>query len=406
MLKRLLPTTGSGKAGLATLVVGLAAVIYVGWTMFRSPTGTGTPGALTSLEPRDRENGFDVAVPSARRVAGFVESYAPRVEETERDVQKLTLELQARALREKEQEALLRQLEKRLLDREKKEAADRAAGGLPSPAAAAGPEKAFRDAIGLASADPRKTDVPQEPETAARIQKIALNPPPGSLRKETHIPAGSFAEGVMLTGCFAPVEGQAMPIQIRLTSDWTTPNRGRVPLGDAFIVGKAQGDANSERAIIQVEKLSYVHTTGRSIEVGLNGFVADRDGVQGAQGKYVWRAEELLVYAAAAGGAAGAGDALSQSQTTTQVSPVGGATQFITGNLGKFAGGRALSGAASQMNQTIAKRLGEISPAIWVPNGRRVTVVLIDGAKLQNLDPKEIDHEARLAPYSGLDLDR
>ena len=70
------------------------------------------------------------------------------------------------------------------------------------------------------------------------------------------------------------------------------------------------------------------------------------------------------------------------------------------------AGGRALSGASNQLGQTLTKRLNEITPAIWVPNGRRVTVVLIEGATLPALDPKEPNHGDRHAPFSGLDLDR
>lgn len=402
MIRKLIPTTRQGKVALSALALGLSGVIYVGVTMLRGQA----LGALPSGESRDRESGFDVAVPSARRVAGFVESYAPRVEETERDVRKLEGDLKSATTREKEREALLRQLLKRLEDQEKKDAARDITPGLPSPSGAATPDKAFLGALGIAQADGRKVELPKEPEITARIKMFTLPLPPGSTRKETHIPAGSFAEGVLLTGCFAPVEGQAMPLQIRLTSDWTTPNRGHVPLGDAFVVGKAQGDANSERAIVQLEKLSYVHTTGRTIEVGLNGYIADSDGIQGASGKYVWRASEFLLYSGGAGALAGAGDALSQSQTATQLNPVGGATQLITGNVGKFAGGRALSGASTQLGQTITKRLNEITPAIWVPNGRRVTVVLIDGATLLNLDPKEIDHGDRHAPFSGLDLDR
>lgn len=404
MIRNMIPASRQGKAAVAVLVLGLVGVVYVGATMLRGPSAS----SLTSPAPgetRDRESGFDVAVPSARRVAGFVESYAPRVEETERDVRKLEDELKASGKREKEREVLLQQLIQRLEDREKKEAADRESGGLPSPSGAPSGRGLFDPAFPVADAG-RKADIPKEPEASARIQKITLGAAPAMTKKETRIPAGSFAEGVLLTGVFAPVEGQAMPVQIRLVSDWTTPNRGRVPLAEAFVVGKAQGDANPERAIVQLEKISYVHSTGRTIEVGVNGYVADKDGIQGAGGKYIWRAQELLTYSALAGAGQGAGDALSQSQTSTQLSPLGGATQILTGDVGKFAGGRALSGAASQMNQSIAKRLNEISPAVWVPNGRRVTVILIDGATLPNLDPKEIDRGDSHAPFSGLDVDR
>jgi hypothetical protein len=373
-----------------TLVV--AAVIAIALSAFGSPSGPDHAGPRRAGQ--EREGGFSLAVPSAQRVAGFVETYAPRVEEAEREIEKLTLALKAADERQKKQEAVLLAIAGELKDaRSEMSARIDAARGGPfagiSPTAAGGAGK------------------PEEPrEEAVRIQRIRLQGPAPSAAPEVHLPAGSFAEGVMLTGVFAPVEGQALPVQIRLSSEWTTPNRGRVPIGDAFLVGKAQGDPNSERATIQLERLSYVHTSGRSVEIPLNGFIVDSDGVQGAKGKYVWRAEEFMLYAAGAGAAAGAGDALSQSQTTTQLSPIGGAAQLITGDIGKFAGGRALSGAANQLNQAIGKRLNEISPAIWVPNGKHVTVTLIDGATLTGVAPKELNYGDRRTPYAGLDLDR
>lgn len=381
-----------------TLMLGGTLLVLVVLALALSALGGAGPTDLSgSRRPGgDREQGFTLAVPSAQRVAGFVETYAPRVEGTERDIDKLTQALKLADERQKKQEELLRALAGELRDA-RSDIAGRAPERTPPLPSPVTPPGAHAQEVKVA---------PEVPVEVPRIQTIRLPAASAAGVQEVHLPAGSFAEGVMLTGVFAPVEGQALPVQIRLSSEWTTPNRGRIPIGDAFLVGKAQGDANSERATIQIEKLSYVHSTGRSIEIPVNGYIVDKDGIQGAQGKYVWRAEEFMIYAAAAGAAAGAGDALSQSQTTTTLNPIGGATQLITGDLGKFAGGRALSGAANQLNQAIGKRLNEISPAIWVPNGRTVTVTLIDGATLIGVAPKELQHVDGRTPYAGLDLDR
>lgn len=378
-----------------TLMLAGALVILI--VLAIALTALGGPSTGDRQDPKrasqDREQGFSLAVPSAQRVAGFVESYAPRVEETEREIVKLTEVLKAADERQKKQEAVLIALAGELKEA-RTELSARPEAARPGPFAA------------IASTSGPSVKPEDIREETPRIQKIRLQAPAPPAAPEAHLPAGSFAEGTLLTGVFAPVEGQALPVLIRLSSEWTTPDRGRVPIGDAFLIGKAQGDANSERATVQLEKLSYVHTNGRSIELPVNGFIVDKDGIQGAKGKYVWRAEEFMIYAAAAGGAAGAGDALSQTQTTTTLSPLGGATQFLTGDIGKYAGGRALSGAAQQLNQAIAKRLNEISPAIWVPNGRPVTVTLIDGATLAGVAPKELGPTNGRTPYAGLDLDR
>src|SRR5581483_6927742 len=228
---------------------------------------------------QDREQGFSLAVPSAQRVAGFVESYAPRVEETEREIGKLTEALKAADERQKKQEAVLIAIAGELKEA-RSELNARAEAARPGPFAAVAP---------TSSGTAGRTE--ELREETPRIQKIRLQALAAPSVPEARLPAGSFAEGTLLTGVFAPVEGQALPVLIRLSSEWTTPDRGRVPIGDAFLIGKAQGDANSERATVQLEKLSYVHTNGRTIELPINGFIVDTDGIQGAKGKYVWRAE-------------------------------------------------------------------------------------------------------------------
>ena len=394
MLRKLWNSSRLSKVLLLTAALVILAVLSVA---LMSLGGSGAP-ALAAWPGGEREAGFSLAVPSAQRVAGFVETYAPRVEETERDLEKLSQALKAADLRQKKQEDLLLALAGQLTEtrkelvhaeasRDERRTGD-ARGPFPSP---------------LALGAKAHEDLPEPPP---RIQKIRLVGPRAAAARDVHLPAGSFAEGCLLTGCFAPVEGQALPVKIRLTGDWIAPNRTRIPLGDAFLIGKALGDANSERAIIQLDKLSYVHSTGRSIELSVNGYIADSDGVQGAAGKYVWRAAELVGYSALAGGVSGAGEALSQSQTSTQLNPLGGANQIVTGDLAKFAAGRGTSRAADEIQKAIAKRIDQLIPAIWVPNGRKVTVTLIDGATLAGVAPKELDHAHSRTPYQGLDLDR
>ncbi len=397
MIRKLWKSSRLSKA----LILGAALVILLVFSV--ALMSLASPGAASSAScsGADREAGFSLAVPSAQRVAGFVETYAPRVEETEKDLEKLSQALKVADERQKKQEELLRALAGELTQTRKDLARAEASrdpvipgregdakGPFPNPLAIG--QKAHEDA----------------PEPPSRIQKIRLAGPRTDAAREVHLPAGSFAEGVLLTGCFAPVEGQALPVKIRLTGEWIAPNRTRIPLGDAFLIGKALGDANSERAVVQLDKLSYVHSNGRSIEVSVNGYIADSDGVQGAAGQYVWRAAELVGYSAVAGGISGAGEALAQSQTSTQLNPLGGANQIVTGDLAKFAAGRGTSRAADEIQKAIAKRIDQLIPAIWVPNGRKITVTLIDGATLPGVAPKELDHVHSRTPYQGLDLDR
>jgi hypothetical protein len=139
--------------------------------------------------------------------------------------------------------------------------------------------------------------------------------------------------------------------------------------------------------VVQLDTLSVLDAAGKPSETRVNGWVADDDGIQGLRGHYVWRADEIAGLSALAGGLSGGADALAQRETTTQTTPLGGAQGLVTGDPLKFAGFRSLSAALSRLSDTINQRLGEVVPAIYVPNARRVTVAFIGGATLEGLEP-------------------
>jgi hypothetical protein len=220
-----------------------------------------------------------------------------------------------------------------------------------------------------------------------------------------HIPAGSFGDATLLTGVYAPVNDEALPVLMRLDAALVGPARSHVPVRDAFLVGKAQGDANSQRATIQIQTLSYVTRSGRTVEIPVNGWVVDIDGIQGLAGTYVWRAEELATLAAASGGLAAGAEALAAGETTATASPLGSVTS-MTGSPLRFSASRAASGALQKISEIIARRMEEITPAVYVPNAKPVTVAFISGATLTDLAIEEEEDDVRANPFSGLDPER
>ncbi len=247
-------------------------------------------------------------------------------------------------------------------------------------------------------------------KAVARPETAPPPPPPGSPRFRTfefekrkggalHVPAGSFGEATLLTGVFAPTTGEALPVLLRLDAALTGPQKSRVPIRGAFLVGKAQGDANSRRATVQIETLSVVRADGTAVETKVNGWVADDDGLQGLRGVYVWRADEIVALASATGALAGGAEALGQRETTAQVTPLGGIQGTVTGDPLKFAGYRSLSTAFARLGEMMTRRLDEIVPAIHVANARRVTVAFISGATLEGCEAPEI----AASPFEGLD---
>ncbi len=336
---------GAASAGLGLLVL----TIYGASREQRAAAAPAAPA---------RES-FEVGLTTAQEVRGMVGAYGQRVEQTERGIAELKGELGKT---------------RGLLDQALAILAERSATAEP----------------------------PRPPETS-RFRAFEFGAPES---RRVQIPAGSFVEATLLTGVYAPVNGDPLPVLLRLDSALIGPNRTRLPLPRALLVGKAVGDANSRRATIQVDSVSIADAAGRVRELKANAWVVDEDGLQGLRGSYVWRADEIAGLAAATGALQAGADAMAAREGTTTVTPLGGATTAVTGDPLALAGFRAAGGAAAKLGEIVAERLKEVVPAILVANGRKVTVAFVNGVTIEGLDPGEVDHGTSGAPWRGLDSAR
>ena len=321
------------------------------------------PAAASQASPPTPPS-FDVGLPTAQEVRNMLAVYGERVEGTEKELAALKAELSETRKR---------------LDEDRK----RDVSGL---------EKLLQD---LRNATAAKPEPPSEPP-APRFRTIEFERRAG---KSVHVPAGSFAEATLLTGVFAPTTGEPLPVLLKLDAALIGPKRSRVPLRDAFLVGKATGDSNSRRAVVQLQTLSTLKADGTPAEAVVNGWVTDDDGIQGLRGQYVWRADEVIALSTLGGALSGGADAMSQRETTTQVTPLGGAQGTVTGDPVKFAGYRAMAAGFGHLSDMVSSRAREIVPAIYVANARRVTVAFISGATLEGLEPPA----PASSPFEGLD---
>lgn len=254
----------------------------------------------------------------------------------------------------------------------------------------------------ISSADPTLNVGP------ARIRKIDIankKPELKTKRQVVRIPPGTFVKAKLLTGVYAPAQGQALPVLLKLESIGWGPNHSRLPIRDAFIVGKANGDPNSARAIIQLEILSLVLEDGRTIEAHVNGYVTDEDGIQGVAGTYVYRTSEIVTLAAITKGLGTGADALSQRNLTSTVNPLGGVQKAITGDAMEYSGLQIVGGTLDALSQVVAKRADQIQPAVFTSNGKTVTAIFINGVDLPGLEG-EIQGSSKRTPFEGLDVHR
>lgn len=390
MLPAILKQSTYGKIGALLLLIVVGGVLFFGLARMSAPSPTPAAGA---------EGRYDVGTNPTRQMKGFVDHFGNLVDRQGKDLAVQTTQLEQL---KRENIELRKGTETLREELAQIKAAVRARNEGDDPVKRTVED--LKQRFG-----PEGVEKPADPMARIRKVTIATAKKEAERRRAEHqvrLPAGSFAEATLLTGVYAPTEGQAMPVKLRLDRAFTGPNRTRIPIQEAFLVGKATGDPNSERVVVQLDRLSYVKPGGESVEVSINGYVVDADGVQGVAGQYVWRALDVATLAVLSGAVSAGADASAAKETVTQVNPLGGTSQVVTGDPLRFAGFRGLSRAGEGIDKLVAKRLDEIIPAVYVPNGQRVTVCLIEGATLDNVFVHEMNHENSKSPFAGLDLDR
>src|SRR5713226_338674 len=137
-----------------------------------------------------------------------------------------------------------------------------------------------------------------------------------SVKQVSYLPGGSMARSVLLTGADAPVGGKPFPVLVALKEAFASPNSYSVPLKGCFALGKAEGNASSERADIQIVRISCVLPDGKAFEQEITGYLVGEDGKQGIPGKLVDKEGRKIAFAAVAGVGAGLAKAFGQQQVT------------------------------------------------------------------------------------------
>jgi conjugal transfer pilus assembly protein TraB len=272
----------------------------------------------------------------------------------------------------------------------------------PPPAAQA------RAATKPQPAPQRATAVVREPPASAqhgakisilRSDKSAsfLGPPPSVTRADTpYLPAGSFAEGRVITGVMATSRaGGALPMLFTVSQEFHAPfqlqGAGVNPLATAlpiqgcFIFGKAQADLGASRVIIQLELLSCVFPDGATFERPLKGYAVGLDGTLGLVARVESRDSAVLAKTFLTSLLAGAGEAFASARRTVQITPFGGQQSAVTGNVGELAGFSALSNAAAQLSQFYLQQASQLLPVLWVESGTPARLVLQEGLALEGL---------------------
>lgn len=204
---------------------------------------------------------------------------------------------------------------------------------------------------------------------------------------ETYLPAGSFLRAITLSGLDAPTGGQVQqnphPIVFRITDFAQLPNRFKADYKECFVTGNGYGDISSERAYIRLDRMSCITEEGGAIDVAIKGYVAGEDGKAGMRGRLVSKQGQVLANALLAGIASGIGHGITQSATTTSVSPLGSTQSVKDGQEFKAGMGQGIGKALDKLTQYYIQLAEKMFPIIEVDAGRAADIVITKGVSLE-----------------------
>ena len=203
------------------------------------------------------------------------------------------------------------------------------------------------------------------------------------------LPAGSYADAVVLAGVDASVgvtsQGDPRPVLLRLTG----PARSAAEGGEALeadvtgctLTGAAYGDLSSEKVYVRLRTLTCAGPERETvIETQVAGFVAG-SGKVGVRGPVVSREGALVEKAFLAGLVSGAGEtAANVLQAPGNGAGEGGAASLS--DLGRAGLGAGAGSAGRRVADYLIRRAEQYQPVIQLQTGTRVTVVFIEGARI------------------------
>ncbi len=246
---------------------------------------------------------------------------------------------------------------------------------------------------GEVAIQPAKIYEPAYANIPLKVYDVApLKPSPADTKEAIYLPSGSFVNGTLLSGVYAPMdEARALPVLISIDEAFYGPNQSRIPLKGCFAIGKAAGDATTDRAHIQVYKLSMVLPNGQTFEKEGNCafIVGEADSTLALDGVRVSRSKEQMMAAFSSGAFAGAGATLERGQISQYESSFGQVTTAKKAAAGEILGG-ALHDAFTQMAQYQIRQLEKMVDAIYVAPGRKVYIVMTEGVRIEGLQSSEV----------------
>jgi len=210
------------------------------------------------------------------------------------------------------------------------------------------------------------------------------------------LPAGAHAEAVVLAGVDASAgvssQGDPRPVLLRITGPaWTAAPSGsgddtamQVDIDGCTVTGAAHGDLSSEKVYVRFRTMTCAGPEpGTVVETEVAGFVAG-SGKTGVRGPVVSREGALVEKAFLAGMISGVGQGVAQAFQPQAVATGTGATvaNSALSDIGRAGLGAGASTAGQKVADYMIRRAEQYQPVIQLQAGTRVTLVFLEGARI------------------------
>ena len=232
----------------------------------------------------------------------------------------------------------------------------------------------------------------RDPRNGAELVADAVAKPVSSW-----LPAGAHAEAVVLAGVDASAgvssQGDPRPVLLRIMGPaWTAAEDGtamQVDVDGCTVTGAAHGDLSSEKVYVRFRTMTCAGPRpGTVVETDVAGFVAG-SGKTGVRGPVVSREGALVEKAFLAGMVSGLGQGVSQAFQPQAVATGTGAAVANTalGDIGRAGLGAGASSAGQKVADYMIRRAEQYQPVVQLQAGTRVTLVFLEGARIDGRPP-------------------
>ncbi len=204
------------------------------------------------------------------------------------------------------------------------------------------------------------------------------------VKRVAFVAPGDTVRVKLLGGVNAPTDGTPYPVIFKLTSNIDGPDNSQLSVGEARLIAAAQGSIVDQRALFRLTKLSIRLPNGERKVVSVDGWIVGEDGIRGLKGILIDPIGKAIAGGLMIGGLAGAGEAISDANSTIQYS-YDSERRVVTGDTAEYALGEGLSNGASVWSDVLKDRLKEMVPVVQVLSGREATATFAREVTIEDL---------------------